>query len=225
MLGKSRTAVIGVIAVAIVAALAVPAFGAVVLTLTASPSTGRYGTEVSLTPSVDTTVTPGGKFQLQVLEDDEWVDYTEAQSVEETGEVLPISLLLNGELTYPAKLRAVYVGKDASATSEPVTLGIVKNTRTTLAITAPKVVARNRSFAVSAQVLPDSGVGTIRVDRARVGVNSGIPADYTITTDDQGFATTTMRFTQKGTYVVSMRFVGNQFGASSAVAKKTIVVK
>ncbi len=225
MLGKSRAVIIGAIAVTVAAVLAVPAFAAVMCTLTATPTTGRYGTEVSVMPSVDTTVKPGDRFQLQTLEDDEWFDYAEAHSVEETGEVLPVSLVLNGEFTYPAQVRAVYTSKNASATSEPVTLNIVKNSRTAVVITAPKVVSRSRSFTVIAQVAPDSGVGIIRVDRARVGINSGIPADYTITTDDQGLATTTMRFTQKGTYVISMRFLGNQFGAASAVARKTIVVR
>lgn len=204
------------------------------LTVSVTPKRGVYGTEVTVQPSIAGTVTVGDKIELYALDaDDAWVKYGEGQLVEaneETGAapvIEPFFLHLDESLTYPAVLRATYIPKVGTPyNSEPFRLHIVKNNRTRVNISAPASVKRGASFTTLFEVLPNSGVGRVRVTIKKVaGPGPAFNRTLTLATDEEGGAEHTTKLSSAGRYSVTAKFLGNTFGAPSATATRVITVR
>jgi hypothetical protein len=240
MRNATKTAVIGVSALAAALAVAVAAYaGAGTLrgTLTVTPvAGGHYGDELAIAPSLNTTACPGDVVELDYLAaDNTWQQYGENLSVEDTAEpdpvsglttIGPLAFIVDDSLPYPAVLRAYFKPKasaEGTCVSDPIWIRLQKNAATKVAITAPKTATRNKSYVVTSQVTPVSGIGSIRVAVKRV--SNGTTQRFTITTDESGAASFSFKRSAKGTYRITEKFAGNQFGGASGTSSKTIVVK
>ncbi len=195
----------------------------------ATPGSGTYGTDVVLQPSVTTQTVPGDKFDIQQydLGTQTWEKYGEGLTVEDTGTIDPLYILVDESLAYPAIFRSVFLpkfsGNTTAAVSDPVVVMMRQHARTAVTISAPKVAARNKTFAVSCTVRPDSGVGKVFM---RVRSPQGkVIRSARLTTDEFGYATTTFRATKPGRYTIEMQWLGNRFGVASAVAAKSVQVR
>jgi hypothetical protein len=239
MRNVTKTAVVAVSAIAAVLAVAVAAYagaGTLQGTLKIAPSGGHYGDELTIAPSMNTTAFPGDTVEIQYLAaDNTWTSYGEALSFEETTEpdpvsglttVGPLAFVVDGSLDYPAVIRAYFKPKKSAtgtATSDPVWITMTRNTRTKVAISAPKTVRRGKAHTVESIVLPVSGIGSVRVKVKRL--STGATKTMTVKTDESGIASFTFKQSAKGRYVITEKFLGNRFGAASNTATKIIVVK
>jgi hypothetical protein len=229
MLGKSRAIIVGAVALVVAAALAVPAFGEVMCTLTATPNTGTYGTDVVLQPAVTTQTVPGDQFSIQVydLTSAAWVKYGEGLTVEDTATVDPQSILIDDSVSYPAIFRTVFLPKSSknttAAVSDPIVVAMRRNLKTAVVISAPKTMSRNKAYTVGATVKPDSGAGKVAV---RIKNPKGrVVKSLTLTTDELGYVETTFKASSAGRYRIEMKWLGNQFGVPSATASAVVTVR
>ena len=239
MRNLTKTAVVVVSAFAAVLLVAVAAFaGTATLqgTLTVSPSGGHFGDELTIAPSMNTTGYPGDVVDIQYLADDNtWQKYGESLSLEDTTDpdpvsgrttIGPLAFIVDDSLTYPAVLRAVFMPKNSAegtCASDPVWLRVYQYTHTTVNMSGPSKASPGRHYTITGTVSPLSGVGTVRVTLRKL-VKGAPTLRYDILTDDEGVALYTFA-RPKGRYLVTERFLGNQFGAASGVASKIIVVK
>ncbi len=234
MRGRVKPATLAVAALTFALAAAATVFAADVLTLSVTPKRGVYGTEVTIQPSITGTVTVGDKIDLYVLDaDDDWVKYGEGQMVEaneETGAapvIEPLFIHLDESLTYPAVMRAQYIPKTGSSyVSEPFTLRITKNTRTQVKISAPAAVRCNADFTSVLEVVPNSGIGRVRLTIKKIaGPGTAFTRTVTLTTDEEGGVEYTTKLPAAGRYSMTAKFLGNTFGVPSANAVRTITVR
>jgi hypothetical protein len=239
MRNVTKTAVVAVSAIAAVLAVAVAAYagaGTLQGTLKIAPSGGHYGDELTIAPSMNTTAFPGDTVEIQYLAaDNTWTSYGEKLSVEETTSpdatsqmttIGPLALILDGSLDYPAVVRAIFTPKNSAegtTASDPVWITMTRNTRTKVAIDAPKTAKRRKAYVVESTVLPVSGIGAVRVKVKRL--STGATRSMTVQTDDSGIASFTFKQSAKGRYLITEKFLGNRFGAASSTAAKIIVVK
>ncbi len=233
MRGSARTAWVAAIACACVLAVTATAFAAGTLRVQVTPKSGVYGTEIVVQPSIEGTVVVGDKVELYALDNEDiWQKYGEGQLVEaneETGSapvIEPLYLHIDDSMSYPAVLRATYVPKTGTAYhSEPFRIRLVKNTKTAVKITAPASVRAGREFISLFEVLPNSGIGKVRVTIKKVAGAGTFRKTMTLTTDEEGGIEQALKFATAGSYRVSAKFLGNTFGVASPTASRTIVVR
>lgn len=240
MRNATKVTVVVASAIAAVLAVAIAAYagaGTLQGTLTVSPAGGHFGDELTIAPSMNTTGYPGDTVDLQYLAaDNTWQKYGESLSLEDTTDpnpvtgrttVGPLAFIIDDSLQYPAVLRAVFKPKssaEGTCASDPVWLRMYKNMHTTVAITGPSAALVGKSYTITGRITPVSGIGKIRVTVKRL-VPGAHAATKNIGTDDSGIGTFTFKRTLKGRYLITEKFLGNQFGAASGVATKIIVVK
>jgi hypothetical protein len=209
-----------------------------------------YGQAIDLLPtSLSTIERPGDVFAFEAYVTDSdgvqrWLPLQdfEAITLEDTNTVQPFGFRLGYEgsvslsdfssvaLTYPAQIRCEYkpvdpaTGKSASTAplktySETETVNVVKNDVTKVTIATSGTI-KHAGTLFKLDVSPNSGIGTVRVTVSK----SGSPTlTYNVLTDQDGHATQTLKLgTKNGTYKVSARFLGNQFGAASKTAVKSV---
>lgn len=248
MLSKSK-AMLGAMAaaIAIVAFTAVPALAdPVAVNLTVSKAKATYGQEFTITPAVTGTQTvPGDAFVLQAWSSTEstWALFGEGDMVEETDTISPqymsvdesfLPWFVGGRWT-PTMFRVIYKpasrGKDASGTALPKpptvtsntsSLTIAKVNRVKIKNSIPKSTKRGRNCTLTAHTLPNVGVGTMRFTITRAGYR---PVVRNVKTDDSGYASATYKFSKRGKYKVTARWLGNRFGASSTAVTSKITVR
>lgn len=227
MLFRSRTAIAVVLALGLAIAVAVvPAMATVPVSFVATPTAARFGETVDLQPSVDATqVVPGDKFNVQILSNGDWVNYGEGVQVEDTDTIQPQSIVMDDSIAFPAQFRVAFqpkASKNATeSVSDPVTVSVIRNTRTSVSIGAPRRVVRKGS-RFSFTVSPDCGASLVRIrvlDKRGKAVQT-----TTILTDEYGYGTRVLTFPKTGTYRVQAQFLGSQFGKASGVAAKTVSV-
>lgn len=239
MRNATRTAVVAVLALAAVLTVAVATAAAVWTlqgTVTAVPGAAHYGDEIVITPSQNTTALPGDTVDLQYLAaDNTWQKYGESLSVEDTASVDastglaaigPLNFIVDDSLQYPAVIRAHFIPKDTTegeAYSDPIWIRLIKNMHTKTVISAPSVFVHGKTYNISTAVLPDSGAGAVKVTVKQLGGRYN--KAFTLITDDQGNGHFTTKLVTKGKYLITERFLGNQFGAASGIAAKIITVK
>jgi hypothetical protein len=233
--GKTRAALLAAAALTLVVAVAAVASAATRVGFTVSPGRAHYGEEVTMTPSIDATAYPGDKFEIQVFtEMGAWEKWGEGLAVEETitpdvsglAFAEPLTVLLDQSLEYPAILRAVYLPKSSSvatAASDPAVLRLTRNGATKLTAAAPKTAQKGKAFTISAQVLPLSGPGAVKVTVKRIGSSSR--QNRVVQTDDEGYAEGTLTLKTAGRYTITFKFAGNIFGGPSNTVTKRVVVK
>jgi hypothetical protein len=225
MLLRSRTAIAVILALGLAIGVAVmPASATVPVSFVATPTAARFGETVDLQPSVDATqVVPGDKFNVQILQSGDWVNYGEGVQVEDTDTIQPQSIVMDDSIQFPAQFRVAFqpkASKNATESiSDPVTVSAIRNTRTKVTVGAPRTVLRKGS-RFSFTVSPDSGASLVRI---RVLDKRGkLVKTTTILTDEYGYGTRTLTFPKAGTYHVQAQFLGNQFGKASTTAVKTV---
>jgi hypothetical protein len=85
---------------------------------------------------------------------------------------------------------------------------------------APSKTIRRAGTTFSFTVSPDCGVGTVRVTVTKAGTKA---LTYNLTTNEAGKVTAKLKLgTKNGTYKVSAKFLGNDFGVASPTASKSI---
>ena len=209
-----------------------------------------YGQGIDLLPtSLSTMERPGDVFTFEayVMDSDgvqKWLPLQdfEAITLEDTNTVQPFGFRLGYEgtvslsdystaaLTYPAQIRCEYkpvdpdTGKSTSTEpektySETETVNLVKNAATRVTISTSGTVKR-AGTVFKLHVSPVSGIGTVKVIVSKSG---SLTRTYLVPTDQDGNATKTLKLGSKnGTYRVTARFLGNQFGAASKTATKSV---
>jgi hypothetical protein len=223
-------------AIALVALTAVPAFAdTVAVNLTVAPPTVTYAHDVVVTPSITGTDTlPGDTITLQTWSsvDSTWTQFGEGDKVEETGTVSPQYISVDetflpwfvGGAWTPTPFRAVYKpvsrAKDASGTAiasaavisntDTMTVGRVTTVKTK--ISTPKSAKRGKKCTFTAHASPNVGIGTVRFTISRAGFHT---VTINATSDDSGYATASHKFSKRGTYKISARWLGNAFGAAT----------
>lgn len=234
--GKTKAAVVAAAALALALGTVAVATAAMTCTLKVTPGVARYGGEVVFTPSINATAFPGDKFDIQQqLSTGVWEKWGEGLAVEDTitpdaagnSVAEPLTILLDGSLTYPATLRAVYVpksSKTASAASDPVTLQMIRNARTAVLPTVPRGVRHGVAFWVGAQVTPMSGPGRVQVAVTKMSGGTYGRTQY-ITLDSEAQGRILVRVPTTGTYRVRMHFLGNAFGARSPIVDRMVVAR
>ena len=214
-------------------AVAVPAFAAVLTArLDATPTKGYYGQESVLTPSVDTTMVPGDKFEFQISHDGvNWGKYEDAdQSIEDTGQVSPLYVVFDNSVRFPARFRAVFKTKasgNATQSISPVrTLYALKYLSTKTILLGSASGKAHTALNLTARVYPMSGEGrvTIHVYR-RIGGTWKWLRKFNLTTDETGGATFSYTPAAAGAYRFRAQFAGNQFSVPSPVSWKSVTVR
>ena len=240
MRNATRSALGAVLVVAAVLAVAVAAYagaGALQGTLAISPtSSGHYGDEFTITPSMNTTAFPGDTVDIQYLAaDNTWVKYGESLSIEDTTDpdpvsgittITPLAFVLDESLSYPAVVRAYFVphnSAEGTTASNPVWIRMKKNTHTAVKITGDFHIMHATTNEYLGTVAPVSGIGSIKVTVKRLA--TGATKSYIIATDESGIGTFNFKPAKAGRYRISEKFLGNQFGVASATAAKTVTVK
>ncbi len=210
---------------------------------------GTYGQAITLQPTVMSAIElPGDKFTYQVLVLDSpdasgtrtWTwktfrDFEDPQ-LETTNTIPPFTyalgqddqvLLSDGssvEPVFPYQIRVDYKpgGSDslgAPSYSETETVGLIRNASTRVVIATSGTV-RHSGTKFKFTVLPDSGIGTVRVTVTRKGAKA---LTYNLQTDDTGTVSATLKLgSANGTYEVTAKFLGNTFGATSKTASKSL---
>jgi hypothetical protein len=84
-----------------------------------------------------------------------------------------------------------------------------------------KTFKRNRTFNIDVQTGPDAGIGNVRVTVAK----SGVSKSFKVPTDDSGYVRQGVKLTKAGRYKVSVKWLGNSFGAASKTVTKYIVIR
>jgi hypothetical protein len=225
MSGSKRLAIaLFALAIAVPATLGVfvaPAMAAsVTVGLSAVPSAGHYGDELTITPSlVGTSTLTGDLFTLYLwtypdtdATEKSWVQYGEQLKVEDTGTIDPMYVFVNEEfLPYPAQLMMTFYSKPSSVneTSTPIFINAYKNKKTTLRLSGAHVIRRRHNATIIGAVTPTCGPGNMSV---RVYKRGRVVYRATVLTDESGEAEYTQFFSKPGTYTVKMRWSGNAFG-------------
>lgn len=237
--GKAKVAIVAAVALALALGSvgAAAAAAAMSCTFKVEPSVARYGQEVVMTPSINATAYPGDKFEIQTKNaDGNWEKWGEGLAVEDTitpgatgvAVAEPLTVLLDGSLRYPAQLRSIYLpksSKTASATSDAVTLSMVRNTRTAVVLDISKIVKKGAKVDLNGQVDPISGVGRVHVTVQKLGGGKKYIRKYKLMTDEDGVIYTSTRLPYAGRYKVQMKFMGNAFGVPSPVATTYVTVR
>ena len=205
-------------------ALVTPAAAAVTIDLQPSATTVHYGNELNLQPSVDTTpVVPGDKVTLQIMQGSDWVTYGEGLTVEDTDTIVPQSIFVNEEVSWPATFRALWLPKSGGgsvvATSAQVTVAAARNTHVRVSISAPKTVrAKGTSFGFT--VSPDCSASLVKI--TVVNSHGKTVSTTKILTDETGVGSRKIKFPKAGRYTVLAQFLGNYWGKSSPVTAKAV---
>lgn len=235
--GKAKAAIIAAAALALALGSVGAAAAAMSCTFKVEPSVARYGQEVVMTPSINATAYPGDKFEVQAKNSDgAWEKWGEGLAVEDTitpnaagvVDAEPLTILLDGSLRYPAQLRTIYLpksSKTASATSDAVTLSMVRNTRTAVVLDISKVVKKGAKVDLNGQVDPVSGVGRVQLTVQKLGGGKKYIKKYKLMTDEDGVIYTSTRLPYAGRYKIQMKFMGNAFGVPSPVATTYVTVR
>ncbi len=209
-----------------------------------------YGQDINLQPtSLSTMERPGDVFAFEAYVTDsdgvqKWLPLQDFESItlEDTNTVQPFGFRLGYEgtvslsdfstlaLTFPAQIRCEYkpvdpaTGKSASTTptptySETETVNVVKNDVTKVTIATSGTI-KHAGTVFKLHVSPNSGIGTVKVTVSKSGTKT---LTYNVLTDQDGNATQTLKLgTKNGTYKVTARFMGNQFGAASKTVTKSV---
>lgn len=231
-----------VAAIVLVVLMAASAFANTIPTVTLSigPTAATYAHDVVITPSIVGTVTiPGDGITLQTWSSAEstWTAFGEGLKVEDTGTVCPQWVSVDETFLpwfysgawHPALFRAIFKpvsrGADTSGTAWPAppsvtsntaSLSIVKVKTVKTKISFPKRVKHGHKGAFYAYTSPSVGIGTMRYTITRKGSRT---VTVNATTDDaEGSTVAMLKFSKKGTYKVSARWLGNPFGAASSKA-------
>jgi hypothetical protein len=235
--GKAKVAIVAAAALALALGSVGAAAAAMSCTFKVEPPVARYGQEVVMTPSINATAYPGDKFEIQAKNTDGvWEKWGEGLAVEDTmtpganGMTVaePLTVLLDSSLRYPAQLRTIYLpksSKTASATSDPTTLSMVRNTRTAVVMDISKIVKKGAKVDLNGQVDPISGVGRVHVTVQKLGGGKKYIHKYKLMTDEDGVIYASTRLPYAGRYKVQMKFMGNAFGVPSPVATTYVTVR
>lgn len=228
---RKRLWVAGAASIIALAVAAAPAVAAVTRTwLSASQTSGYYGQDIALQPSVDGTLVPGDKFEFQRYDtaSQAWVKIDE-QTVEETESVDPLYLGIGDpELPMPMTVRSVFrKGGSVTATdpaSAELALAALKYKQEKTSLTAPKTAKKGRAFTVGVAVTPNPGPGTVvvTVARHRWGAKYTTRKTVKVQLDESGEGSMTFKPAERATYRITARFMGNGFGPKSATAKKSV---
>jgi hypothetical protein len=212
--------------------------------------TGTYGSEVVLAPAVmDKIELPNDKFHFQAYVMDVetsgtgiptgmvWKDFRDFEDIqlEDTNTVQPFAfqigvddavILSDGSVVTPAfpyLIRCEYKPAGASTApssfSETETVSLIKNTSVKVAFSTTGSI-KHAGTKFNFHVSPDCGVGIVKVTITKPGTKT---LTYNVATDDNGVASTTLKLGAKnGTYKVSAKFLGNQYGSASKTVSKNV---
>lgn len=223
------------IAVAIIVALAVPAFASGMVTqLNAYVDSGYYGQDCVLhaTSESSVTPTPGDKVELQVYTKGVgWEKFGEEQLVEETGTVDPFYIQINESLPSPAKFRAIYYDKQGSLVetgtpSDYISLYARKFACNRTIVGVPTYGNVGKSFTAIIRMAQNPGPGKVGVRVYHKRNGSWVLVKSTVvSSDDMGTASFKYRPAAKGAYRVRAVFGGNRFSVAGYPGVDDVVVR
>lgn len=231
------------VAIALVALSAGSAFATspYSVSLGISRTSGVYGSEFVITPTLNGTETVvGDTYTLQALQSDgvTWSNFGEGLKVDETGTVIPQYLGVDESFLpwytgvwMPMQFKVIYKtprSKDASGNQiaypgdNTVAFQVKTVKKVKIGALIPKTVRRNKGFHLNAQTSPDTGIGAVAVSISKPGTRT---QSFRMTTDDSGYATVWKKLGKRGKYTVRLRWLGNNFSAPSSTVTTHVTVK